>query len=125
MGERMSRWTAAGLDAAAVLAFAVIGRSSHDEGLSVSGVAGTAGPFLIGLGVGWAAALALQQRRVVGGETSLRFGLVAAAGTVVGGLLLRRFAWDDGTAISFVIVTIAFVTAALSGWRAFRSSNSR
>ena len=41
------------LDTALVIVFAVIGRSSHAEGLDVAGVWGTAWPFLTGLAVGW------------------------------------------------------------------------
>src|SRR5258708_19569971 len=44
---------AAFLDACCVLAFVAIGRASHHDGESVSGLAAAAWPFLAGLAVGW------------------------------------------------------------------------
>ena len=44
------------VDVAFVLLFATIGRISHAEGVTVGGVAGVAGPFLVALLVGWGVA---------------------------------------------------------------------
>ena len=41
------------LDTAAVITFCAIGRRSHAEGVTVSGVAETAWPFLTGTATGW------------------------------------------------------------------------
>jgi len=44
------------VDAAFVLLFAALGRASHSEGVSWSGVVGVAWPFLVALALGWAVA---------------------------------------------------------------------
>ncbi|HME63464.1 MAG TPA: DUF3054 domain-containing protein, partial [Streptosporangiaceae bacterium] len=41
------------MDCCCVLAFVIIGRTSHADGLGLSGVASTAWPFLAGLAGGW------------------------------------------------------------------------
>ncbi|MGO9926581.1 MAG: DUF3054 domain-containing protein, partial [Mycobacterium sp.] len=43
------------MDVICVLVFCAVGRRSHDEGASVTGVATTAWPFLTGTAVGWLA----------------------------------------------------------------------
>ena len=45
--------TALAADVVCVVAFTALGRRSHDEGVSLVGVAETAWPFLVGTGVGW------------------------------------------------------------------------
>ena len=45
--------TALTLDVVCVLVFCALGRRSHAEGVTVSGVAQTAWPFLVGAAVGW------------------------------------------------------------------------
>ena len=49
---------------------------------------------------------------------TLRSGLTVWVVTVVVGLLLRRFVFDRGTAIAFVIVTTVTLGVLLVGWRA-------
>ncbi len=49
---------AAALDLASVVLFVVIGRREHDETGAAADVLEVAAPFLIGLAVGWLAALA-------------------------------------------------------------------
>ena len=49
----MSRLVPLLLDAAFVLLFATVGRRSHAEGVTVSGVLHTAWPFLVGTAAGW------------------------------------------------------------------------
>ena len=99
-------------DLVCVLVFVVLGRRNHDEGTAAAGVARTAAPFAIALLVGWGAA-----RRARRPPSSLSFGLEVWAGTVVIGMLLRRFAFDRGTAAPFVIVAIVFLGTTLLGWR--------
>lgn len=86
------------LDILAVIVFAAIGRASHEEGLTVLGVAETAGPFLIGLGLGWTIArtASLDPLRRTGGP-------VIWATTVAGGMVVRQLA-GEGTAFSFIVV---------------------
>ncbi len=99
------------LDAAAVVAFVVIGRRSHDEADTLAGVIDTAAPFLIGLVGAW---LVLASWRP---PTAVVVGPAVAALTAGFGLLLRRVVFDEGTATSFVIVTLLFLTASMTGWR--------
>jgi hypothetical protein len=45
-----------------------------------------------------------------------RSGLVVAS-TFAIGMVLRRFVFDDGTALSFLLVAAAFLTLFMVGWR--------
>src|SRR5512133_3872044 len=89
---------AAGLDAALVLLFVLIGRASHGEGLW--GVLVTWWPFLAGLAVGWLVLRAWRHPvRLV--WTGVGIWLI----TVLVGMLLR-VASGQGVQLSFVIVTV-------------------
>ena len=102
---------AAALDAALVALFAILGRSSHAEGLDVAGVWGTAWPFLAGLGVGWAASRAWRH------PISVRStGVIVWAATLLVGMLLR-VATGQGVAVAFVIVAAIALAILLVGWR--------
>ncbi|MCE9622700.1 MAG: DUF3054 domain-containing protein [Actinomycetia bacterium] len=103
---------AATLDVVAVVAFVVIGRRNHHEGEAVAGVVRVATPFLIGLAVGWVVARAWKA------PTSTTTGMVIWPSTVVVGMLLRHFAFNDGTALAFIIVATIFTGLLLVGWRA-------
>lgn len=98
-------------DALVVLLFAAIGRVSHEEALTVTGVAHTAWPFLAGLGVGW---LLLRLVRRSGGK--LTEGLALSVMTVGVGMLVRQ-AIGEGTAPAFVVVATVVVTLLLVGSR--------
>jgi hypothetical protein len=102
---------ALGVDLVFVLVFALIGRFSHDEGITVVGVLSVAWPFAAALLVGWAVA----RRR---GDWPVR---VPGSGTVwlvtaVLGLLLR-VATGGGFAWSFGVVTVVVLGVFLVGWR--------
>ena len=99
------------LDLTSVIVFVAAGRSSHGEDSSASGFLQTAGPFLIGLAVGWVIMRAWRRPEAI----SIGVGVLAA--TVAVGMLLRRLVFDDGTAVSFVLVAAAFLTLFLIGWR--------
>ena len=103
---------AAGIDAALVIVFVVIGRRSHAEGITIDGVLGTAWPFLAGLALGWLVARAWRNPRGI-----VHPGLVVWAVTVVAGLGLRALA-GQGVQPSFAIVTALVLGAFLIGWRA-------
>jgi hypothetical protein len=68
-------------------------------------------PFLVGLGITGVAIRAWRS------PLDLRTGFGLAIGTLVIGMLFRRFVWDNGTAWSFVLVTAAYLTAGMVGWR--------
>jgi len=103
--------TAALLDTAAVVVFVLIGRRSHTEGLDLSGVWGTAWPFIAALGVGWVVARAWRHPLAV-----WPVAVVIWAVTVCGGMLLRAVS-AQGTDPAFVIVAATVLAIFLMGWR--------
>jgi hypothetical protein len=94
-----------------VLAFVIIGRASHADGLGLSGVASTAWPFLAGLLLGWAAVRAWRRPLALAPA-----GLGAWLGAAGLGMVLRVAA-GQGTAVAFVGVALAFLGLFLLGWR--------
>jgi hypothetical protein len=111
---------AVGADAAAVLLFVVLGRGSHDEGNGIGAVLNVAAPFLIGLAVGWLASPTARRRPV-----AVSTGVQVWLATAVIGVLLRWFAWDRGTALSFIVVAAAFLGFFIVGWRVVLVAASR
>lgn len=103
---------AGALDLAAVVVFVVVGRRSHDEGDAFTEFVKTLGPFVIALAAGWLLTRAWRSAMAIG------TGAAVWATTVVLGMVLRRVAFDRGTAPSFVIVTTIFLGLCLLGWRA-------
>jgi FtsH-binding integral membrane protein len=115
MTNRREVAIAAVLDVAVIVAFVAIGRRSHHEdGAVFTGVLRVAAPFLIGLAIAWIGARAWKA------PSSTTTGMVIWPVTVVVGMLLRRFLFDDGTALPFIIVASAFTGVSLVGWRALR-----
>jgi len=94
-----------------VLAFVIIGRASHADGLAPGGIASTAWPFLAGLCGGWLAVRAW--RRPVSVAPA---GLGAWLGAAGLGMVLRVAA-GQGTAAAFVGVALGFLGLFLLGWR--------
>jgi hypothetical protein len=107
---------AAGLDVFVVVAFVAIGRRNHDENPGIAGLVDTATPFVLGLAIAWVVARAWRE------PWSWTTGLIVWIGTVAAGMILRRFVFDDGTALSFVIVASIFLGTFLNGWRAVARS---
>ena len=107
----MTRKWLLSLDLAAIMVFVVVGRSNHNSGESVGGILHTAGPFLLAVVFGWAVVRAWLD------PTSLRVGLEMVGVTVVVGTVLRRSAFGDSAELSFVLVTAAFLTLFMVGWR--------
>lgn len=102
------------IDLVLVLVFAVIGRASHGEALSLSGIATTAWPFLVGCLVG--SLVAVLAMRV----TWLTEGLVVWLVTVLVGMVLRSLS-GGGMAAGFLVVATVVLAAFLIGWRAIAS----
>ena len=100
------------VDLVALLVFVAIGRRSHDEGSAVTEFINTAAPFVIALMLGWLTSRAWTS------PIAPATGAVIWAETIVLGMLLRRFAFDRGTAVSFIIVAAVFLGVCLIGWRA-------
>ncbi|GAB3229728.1 DUF3054 domain-containing protein [Mycolicibacterium hippocampi] len=121
-GERPSARVAAGAlaaDVVCVVVFCTIGRRSHAEGLTVSGIVETAWPFLTGTAVGWVLSRGWQR------PTSLApTGLVVWVCTVVVAMLLRK-ATSQGTAVSFIVVASVTTAVLLLGWRALARARRR
>jgi len=86
------------IDVLALLIFVAVGRRNHDEAASISGVLGTAAPFLIALVASWPISRSwvkpFERRSII-----LTWLL-----TVIVGLALRRVVFDDGIATPFIIV---------------------
>lgn len=99
-------------DVVCVVVFCTIGRRSHDEGITVAGVAETAWPFLVGTGVGWLVSRGWQ-RPISLAPT----GIAVWVCTVVIGMLLRKLT-SAGVAASFIVVASLVTGVLLLGWRA-------
>jgi hypothetical protein len=110
-------WLAA--DAVCVLVFCAVGRSSHDEGVNVAGIATTAWPFLSGTALGWLASQAWRRPTAL-----VPTGVVVWLCTVAVGMLLRK-ATSAGVAASFVVVASSVTALLLLGWRAAVALASR
>ena len=106
----MRKWLLS-YDVGSIVVFVIAGRSNHGAEESAAGILHTAGPFLIALVVGWVVARAWQD------PASLQTGARVLAVTLIAGMLLRRFVFDDGTQLSFILVASAFLTLFLMGWR--------
>jgi hypothetical protein len=103
---------AASLDALSVVTFVAIGRRNHDESSAMSGTLSTAAPFLLSLLIAWLVVRAWRR------PLDVRTGLLLWPIVVIVGMVLRRFVFDDGTALAFVIVATIFLGITLVGWRA-------
>lgn len=115
---------AAGIDTAIVVAFVAIGRRNHDEGEAIAGIAETAAPFLIALLTVWVL-VRVRGTAVWGDPLPVLTGVVVWIFTVVVGMLLRRFVFDEGTATAFIIVATVFLGVFLVGWRASAAALAR
>jgi len=99
------------LDVIAILVFVGIGRSVHTDGVTVSGMASTAWPFLVGAAVGWLIGRGWRAPIAV-----VPTGLVVWLAGVALGMTLRVIA-GQGTKVAFIAVALGFLGAELLGWR--------
>jgi len=99
------------IDLLFIVLFVGIGRSAHEHGITVAGMASTLWPFVAALAVGWL--FTLQRQR--SGESPLD-GVVIVLITVSLGMVLRVVS-GQGTALAFIIVALSFLTLFLVGWR--------
>jgi hypothetical protein len=108
-----------GIDVASVLVFCAVGRRSHDEGITVAGIATTAWPFLSGTALGWVLSQAWRRPSAV-----YPTGVVVWLSTVVVGMLLRKVT-SAGVAGSFIVVAATVTALLLLGWRAIAQLGRR
>lgn len=99
------------IDVLVVILFVVIGREDHGFASDFSDYVGVASPFLIGLG------LTIFAVRAWRNPLDWRTGTALALGTLLLGMLVRRFVFDSGTAQAFIVVSAAFFIAGMVGWR--------
>ncbi len=113
MTSMTSKWTplAVAADVACVLVFCAVGRRSHAEGITVSGLAETAWPFLTGTAVGWLLARGWQRPTALSPT-----GLIVWVATVAVGMALRKLS-GQGVAVSFIVVASTVTALLLLGWR--------
>lgn len=111
MPDRRTPVLAFATDVVCVLVFCAIGRRSHAEGLTLTGIAETAWPFLAGTGIGWLAARAWRRPL-----TPAPTGVLIWLATVAVGMVLRRIS-GQGVALSFIVVASLVTAVLLLGWR--------
>lgn len=102
-------------DIACVLVFCALGRRSHAEGVTLTGVAETAWPFLTGTALGWLLAKGWQRPAALAPT-----GVVVWVCTVAVGMLLRKvdlFGPPKSTAASFIVVASLVTAVLVMGWR--------
>jgi hypothetical protein len=104
--------TAFATDVVCVIVFCTIGRRSHSEGLTVSGIAETAWPFLVGTAAGWLLTLAWRRPAAL-----VPTGVAVWLCTVVVGMALRKLT-SASVAPSFIVVASLSTALLLLGWRA-------
>jgi hypothetical protein len=110
---------AAALDIVGVVVFCTVGRRSHDEGLTLAGVAQTAWPFLTGTALGWLVIRGWRRPTAL-----VPTGLTVWLATVVVGMALRKVT-GQGTAVSFVVVASIATAILLLGWRGVAAALAR
>ena len=105
------KFNALALDTLFIVIFVAIGRSAHEHGITLAGMASTLWPFAAALAVGWL----VTRRRRHSGEAPTD-GVVIVLVTVALGMVLRVIS-GQGTAVAFIIVALCFLSLFLVGWR--------
>ena len=111
MKSKVVLWSAVA-DVLCIVIFVAIGRKNHDEGEAAAGIFRVAAPFLLAAAAGWLATQAWKK------PLELQTGVIIWLTTIILGMVLRHFVFDDGTATAFIIVATVFLCAFLNGWRA-------
>ncbi|MBT0771933.1 DUF3054 domain-containing protein [Kineosporia sp. J2-2] len=99
-------------DLACVLVFVAVGRSSHEEGITLGGLLTTGWPFWLGVAGGYVGVVAFGLA-----PASLRGAAMVLVKTLLIGMILRSVVQHDGTPVSFVVVATVFLAVTLTGWR--------
>ena len=98
-------------DVCCVLAFVIIGRANHHDGVTLAGVFTTSWPFLAGVLLGVLATRAWRRPFAL-----YPTGAGVWLATVAGGQALRAIS-GQGTDGAFILVSAAFLGLFLFGWR--------
>ena len=114
----MRQFIALGVDSVLIVVFAVIGRASHESGLTGAGITRTALPFLAAGIIG-----SLLGSRFCGASW-WRSGLITWAVTVLGGIGLRLLGGETAQG-AFVVVTAVVLGVLLIGWRGVSAAVAR
>lgn len=99
------------LDLVVLVVFVGIGRTTHDHGVSLTGMASTLWPFVVGLAIGWMALRAMNRSGM-----SKADGVLMTLVTVAVEMILRVIA-GQGTALAFIVVAVCFLGAFMLVWR--------
>lgn len=105
-------WLLLVLDGLLVLGFAALGNRSHESGLALADVFGTAAPFLLGLLI---SSLAVRFWRRP--SRLLPDAFVVILGTVAVGMTVRVLSGSGGAEWSFVLVALGVLSVLLIGRR--------
>lgn len=98
-------------DALWVIIFVIIGLHSHGHTESIVNIVEVASPFLAGLALGWLIVVRIHLAGV-----SLRDGLLLWLATVLVGQTIRVIV-GQGTAFTFILVSLLVLGAGFLGWR--------
>ena len=99
------------VDFALVVAFAAIGRASHDTTPFGVGLITTAWPFVVALAIAWLVSLGWRRPTAL-----VPTGIVVWLVTAAGGLGIRVLSGDTA-AVPFIIVATITLAVFLLGWR--------
>ncbi|GAB3268628.1 DUF3054 domain-containing protein [Kineosporia babensis] len=99
-------------DLACVLVFVAIGRNSHEAGFTLVGLVTTGWPFWVGVAGGYVGVLAFRLA-----PAALTGAAMVLMKTLVIGMILRSVVQNDGTPVSFVVVSTIFLAVTMLGWR--------
>lgn len=111
-GQLALPWLLLALDGLLVVGFAALGNRSHETGIGLGDVLGTAAPFLLGLLI---SSLAVRFWRAP--SRLWPDAVVVILGTVVLGMAGRVLAGSGGAEFSFVLVALGVLGALLTGRR--------
>ena len=110
--ERPQVWAvSAAIDVVVVVIFAALGRSTHASAVTITGVLGTAWPFLVGLALAWLVLRVHRRSRALWPTAVGVWGITWATGIAV------RAAVGTGIALPFVLVAAGSLALLLIGWR--------
>jgi hypothetical protein len=101
------------------MAMAIIGTNNHKTDNGISGILFVAAPFLIATTLS-----RVLMRATKKDESTVTDGVTVVLFTVAIGMILRRVAFDRGTATAFVIVATVFLGATMLGWRGLMARRS-